>query len=250
MWSHLRQQIVEPEAGVYSGLYKDSDPSFILSQSRRRREAPAIMSRVALVTAGSNGVGAAIAKTLALESNMSVVINFNSNSERAEALVKHLDETAAGNNFGGMSSKPRFAAIQADMGKQEDISRLVDETVALRGRLDVVISNAGWTRITDFANLEEADEESWDRCFNMNVKSHFFLFKRCKEYLDESSGAFIATASVAGVLPSGSSLVSQLPSKMPKFSAKVWMPALFCNKSSADTPYTKSCHDFCSEYPS
>ncbi|KAF3010079.1 hypothetical protein E8E13_011598 [Curvularia kusanoi] len=164
------------------------------------------MSRVALITAGSNGVGAAIAKTLALEANMSVVINFHSNSERAEALVRHLDETAAGNNIGGMSSKPRFAAIQADMGKQEEISRLVDETVALMGSLDVVVSNAGWTRITNFANLEEADEESWNRCFNMNVKSHFFLFKRCKQYLDESCGAFIATASVAGVLPSGSSL--------------------------------------------
>lgn len=169
----------------------------------------ATVAKVALVTAGSNGLGAAIAKHLASEAGMSVIINYNSNSERAEALVKHLYEiTAVQNNIGELAS-PRFIAIRADMGRREDISRLVDECIAQMGRLDVVVSNVGWTRITNFANLQDADaDEDWDRCFNINVKSHFFLFRRCQQYLEESEGVFITTASVAGIVPSGSSLVS------------------------------------------
>lgn len=71
-----------------------------------------------------------------------------------------------------------------------------------------VFSNGGWTRVVDFKNLEEnVDEEDWDRCFNMNVKSHLWLFHAAKSHLEASEGAFLVTASTAGVKPSGSSLV-------------------------------------------
>ncbi|KAL1595320.1 hypothetical protein SLS60_010011 [Paraconiothyrium brasiliense] len=165
------------------------------------------VTKVALVTAGSNGLGAAIARCLALEAHTSVVINFHSDSSRANALVQQLEEQVQALKEVDGSRIPRFAAINADMGSRNDIGRLVAETIQQMGRLDVVISNAGWTRMTDFQNLEDADDESdWDRCFNMNVKSHFFLFQACREHLEKSEGAFIATASIAGVIPSGSSL--------------------------------------------
>jgi NAD(P)-dependent dehydrogenase (short-subunit alcohol dehydrogenase family) len=168
----------------------------------------AAATKVALITAGSNGLGAAIAKVLAAEANMSVVVNFHSDAVRAEALVQHLNQVAPAHNGAGQSSSPQYAAIRADMSKRDEISRLVNETVKRMGRLDVVVSNAGWTRMTDFNNLQHADDEmDWDRCFNMNVKSHFFLFQASQKYLEKSEGAFIATASVAGVIPSGSSLV-------------------------------------------
>ena len=76
------------------------------------------------------------------------------------------------------------------------------------GRLDVVVSNGGWTRFSNFADLEDGVEEAdWDRCFNMNVKSHLWLIHAAKRHLKETGGAFITTASLAGVIPSGSSLV-------------------------------------------
>jgi NAD(P)-dependent dehydrogenase (short-subunit alcohol dehydrogenase family) len=79
------------------------------------------------------------------------------------------------------------------------------------GRLDVVISNVGWTRITEFSNLDDnVREDDWNRCFDVNVKSHLFLLHASKQYLEESEGSFITVASVAGVKPSGSSLVSIL----------------------------------------
>lgn len=89
------------------------------------------------------------------------------------------------------------------------IQRLVSETVSTMGRLDVVISNAGWTRLTNFFNLEEqVSEEDWDRCFNVNVKSHLWLLYAAKPHLEKSEGggSFLTVASLAGVRPSGSSL--------------------------------------------
>jgi NAD(P)-dependent dehydrogenase (short-subunit alcohol dehydrogenase family) len=75
------------------------------------------------------------------------------------------------------------------------------------GRLDVVISNAGWTRMTNFLNIDEAVvDDDWDRCFIMNVKTHLWLAYAAKDALAASEGTFITTASVAGVKPSGSSL--------------------------------------------
>ena len=160
--------------------------------------------KVALVTAGSAGLGAAAARALASE-GMRVVINYSANKQRADDLVGSLfieffksDDTL----------HRRFVAIQADLGVRADITRLVDETIEVMGRLDVVVSNGGWTRFSNFADLEDNVEETdWDQCFNMNVKSHLWLIHAAKKYLDETEGAFITTASLAGVIPSGSSLV-------------------------------------------
>ena len=75
------------------------------------------------------------------------------------------------------------------------------------GRLDVVVSNAGWTRVTNFMNFDEqVNEDDWDKCFLYNVKAHVWLAYAAKDELIKNEGAFITTASVAGVKPSGSSL--------------------------------------------
>jgi NAD(P)-dependent dehydrogenase (short-subunit alcohol dehydrogenase family) len=75
------------------------------------------------------------------------------------------------------------------------------------GRLDIVISNAGWTRVTQFLDFSAGlVEEDWDRCFVYNVKTHLWLMEAAKEQLVANQGVFVSTASVAGVKPSGSSL--------------------------------------------
>lgn len=167
---------------------------------------------VVLVTASSNGLGAATARAFAT-SGARVVINYFSNAEKAESLVKELSELPAVDHGKSQVTPwdpepPRCIAIRADVAVKSELISLVEQTVDIMGRLDVVVSNHGWTCMRDFYSLDEnVDEEDWDRCYLMNVKSHLFLFHASKKYLDSSKGAFITTASLAGVLPSGSSVV-------------------------------------------
>jgi NAD(P)-dependent dehydrogenase (short-subunit alcohol dehydrogenase family) len=154
-------------------------------------------TKVALITASSAGLGAAIAK--ALIPTYSVVINYSSNASRAQSVLDSLSK---------LSSSNKYHAIQADLSSPIEINRLVNETVAKFGRLDVVVSNGGWTKMTNFMDLEDnLEEEVWDRCFNFNVKSHLWLMHAAKKHLEETEGSFLTTASVAGIKPSGSSLV-------------------------------------------
>jgi NAD(P)-dependent dehydrogenase (short-subunit alcohol dehydrogenase family) len=163
---------------------------------------------VALVTASSAGLGAATAKTLAA-TGVRVVINYFSSQEKAKTLLKELEELDTNSTTEKEKGEtPRFIAIKADVSQRGELIRLVEETVEKMGRLDLVVSNQGWTRMRNFFDLDENVEESdWDKCFNMNVKSHLFLFHAARKHLEKSEGSFITTASLAGVKPSGSSVV-------------------------------------------
>ncbi|OCK76309.1 oxidoreductase ucpA [Lepidopterella palustris CBS 459.81] len=160
------------------------------------------VQKVALITAGSAGLGAQIARVLAPD--FRIVINYSSNSSRAESL---LEELSAVPSTHASPTTPRFHAIRADVSNKTAVQSLIDDVIATMGRLDVVVSNAGWTRMTTFTNFDEGvDDEDWDRCFIMNVKTHLWLAYAARKYLDETEGTLITTASVAGVKPSGSSL--------------------------------------------
>ncbi|KAI0187391.1 short chain dehydrogenase [Xylaria flabelliformis] len=156
---------------------------------------------VALITAGSAGLGAAASRLFA-QNGYRVVVNYSNNAERANKLLDELP---------GLSPLPKdgknFVVIKADLGSREDINRLVRETVEQFGRLDVLFSNGGWTKVRGLVSLDDnCYEDEWDRAFNMNVKSHLWLMHAAKKHLDDAEGAFITTSSVAGVIHSGSSL--------------------------------------------
>lgn len=170
---------------------------------------------LALVTAGSAGLGAAVAELFA-RNGMRVVINYHGNSQRAEELVAKLKSTST---LVPQDGRVDYHAIKADLSSRADVERLIEETMSAmcpapaKAQLDVLFSNGGWTRMTTLMNLEEAMfDEDWDKCFTMNVKSHLWLMYAARPYLEagygEKDGAasFITTASLAGVKVSGSSL--------------------------------------------
>ncbi|KAI1804058.1 NAD(P)-binding protein [Daldinia bambusicola] len=158
---------------------------------------------VALITAGSAGLGAAACRVFA-KNGYRVIVNYANNEERANKLLEELPLLST---LPRESEGEHFAVIKADLGSRDDVNRLIRETVDRFGRLDVIFSNGGWTRFRGLESIDDnAHEEEWDRAFNMNVKSHLWLMQAAKKHLDETEGAFITTASIAGVIPSGSSL--------------------------------------------
>lgn len=170
---------------------------------------------LALVTAGSAGLGAAVAELFA-RNGMRVAINYHGNAQRAEDLVAKLKSIST---LAPKEGRVDYHAIKADLSVRTEVERLVKDTISemcpdpSQQQLDVVFSNGGWTRMTNLMDLEEAMvDDDWDRCFTMNVKSHLWLLYAAKPYLEagysEKDGAasFITTASLAGVKVSGSSL--------------------------------------------
>ncbi|KAF1979941.1 oxidoreductase ucpA [Bimuria novae-zelandiae CBS 107.79] len=160
------------------------------------------VQKVALITASSAGLGAQVARVLAPD--FRVVINYASNASRAEQLVAELSQIPSTHPS---PSAPRFHILPGDVSSKASVEALVRDTLKTMGRLDVVVSNAGWTRMTNFLNFDEGViDDDWDRCFVMNVKTHLWLAYAARDALADTEGAFITTASVAGVKPSGSSL--------------------------------------------
>ncbi|KAH8807808.1 hypothetical protein F5884DRAFT_790125 [Xylogone sp. PMI_703] len=167
-----------------------------------------IQDSVAIVTAGTSGLGLAVAERLA-QAGARVAINYASNDERANNAIQQLRNIYSEHHTDGNNSAQKLEcrAIKADVSRREGIDLLVRETLASFGRIDIVISNAGWTKFVDFMDLDQnVDESVWDHCFSANVKSHLFLLHACREHLEQAKGAFIMTSSVAGVKPSGSSM--------------------------------------------
>jgi NAD(P)-dependent dehydrogenase (short-subunit alcohol dehydrogenase family) len=161
---------------------------------------------VALITAGTAGLGAATARLFA-KAGIRVVVNYHSDENRALVLVEELKRLSSIPKDPEARDAIAFSE-KADLSSKTDIQKLVENTVRVMGRLDIVFSNGGWTRLRDINDLEDnLDEEDWDRCFNMNVKQHLWLMHAAKPYLEATEGAFITTASLAGVKVSGSSLV-------------------------------------------
>jgi NAD(P)-dependent dehydrogenase (short-subunit alcohol dehydrogenase family) len=128
------------------------------------------------------------------------------------------------------------------------VQKLVADTIEAMGRLDIVISNAGWTQMRDFSNLDEGVvEEDWDKCFTMNVKTHLWLAYAAKEELEKSEGCIVTTASVAGLKPGGSSLVSGREWGLGGRWMLIKMLAVFCDESGPDTSHEGACGHLCAE---
>jgi 3-oxoacyl-[acyl-carrier protein] reductase len=117
---------------------------------------------IAIVTGSSRGIGRAIAIELA-RSGHAVTVNFARNAEAAEEVVREI------RSHGGAA-----LATQADVSQAVDRTRLVEQTLAAFGRIDVLVNNAGITS-PGRRDLLEATEESWDAVLTTNLKGPFFL---------------------------------------------------------------------------
>jgi 3-oxoacyl-[acyl-carrier protein] reductase len=143
-----------------------------------------LAGKVALVTGGSRGIGAAIARALAKD-GADVAISYASSKDRAEAVVEELK------GFG-----VRAKAFQADQGKTDEVGNLVAAVGAHFGRVDILVNNAGVLvlgQVHDRANNLDA----LDRMFDVNVRG-VAAAVRAVAPLMADGGRIISIGSVVG----------------------------------------------------
>jgi 3-oxoacyl-[acyl-carrier protein] reductase len=153
-----------------------------------------LSGKVALVTGASKGIGASIAKYLAAE-GAEVVVNYSSSKEGADKVVAAI--TADGG---------KAVAIQANVAKKADIERLLAETKAAFGRLDVLVNNAG---VYEFAPLEAITEEHFQKQYGLNVLGLLLTTQEALKYFGPEGGSVINISSVVSTYtPPGSAVYS------------------------------------------
>jgi acetoacetyl-CoA reductase/3-oxoacyl-[acyl-carrier protein] reductase len=137
--------------------------------------------RVALVTGGTRGIGAAISKSLAGDGAV-VAAGYTSNTDAAEEFME---------NFEGEGS-----IHKGNVGKCEDCNRVVDEVLEEHGRLDILVNNAGITADKPFLKMSSED---WDKVISVNLSGAFYMSKPALDHmLDRGSGRVINISSIIG----------------------------------------------------
>ena len=145
-----------------------------------------LTGKIALVTGGSRGIGAAIAKRLARE-GARVTITWSTNPDRAREVVESI-EAAGGHAM----------AIQADSANPADIRRAVASVVEHDGGLDILINNAG---VATMVPVEDFDEADFDRLIAVNVKGVYVATQEALRHLKDG-GRIINIGSInADVVP-------------------------------------------------
>jgi len=144
--------------------------------------------RVAIITGASRGIGRAIALRFALAGARVVV-----SSRKLENVQAAADKIMAA---GGEAH-----AVQAHVGRTDDITALVAQTLDAFGRIDIAVNNAATN--PHFGPLLTADEGQWDKTLETNAKSCFRVCKAVAPYMEaQGGGKIINLASIAGLRPS------------------------------------------------
>jgi len=144
-----------------------------------------LAGRVAVITGGSRGIGAATAGLLA-DRGAAVVVS-GRDGDRLQAVVKDLEGR-------GVSA----LGVTGDVARREDADRLVDATKERFGRIDVLVNNAGMIRDGLLVRMRDDD---WDRVIEVNLRGAFLLTRAAaKVMMRQKSGRIINVTSAAGAM--------------------------------------------------
>lgn len=147
-------------------------------------------NRVALVTGGNRGIGAAIVTRLA-EEGAHVAINYytDENKSSAESLKNELQEKF---------TNQKFMIVEGDVGHKASVDRMITEIENTLGHVEILVNNAG---IAPFEPFLKLSEELWDRTYATNVKSIFLTSQRvARNMIKNRYGKIINITSTASVL--------------------------------------------------
>jgi NAD(P)-dependent dehydrogenase (short-subunit alcohol dehydrogenase family) len=147
-----------------------------------------LAGRVAFVTGGTRGIGAAISRSLAGQ-GASIAAGFAGNVAKAEAFADDFRSAHAGDDL-------RVTLHQGNVGSAEDCRRSIAEVIEQHGRLDILVNNAGITIDKTVAKMSDQD---WDKVLSVNLSGAFYLSQAALAHmLERGTGRIINVSSVIG----------------------------------------------------
>ncbi len=146
-----------------------------------------LAGRVALVTGGTRGIGAAISRSLASQ-GAAVAAGYSGNTERAEQFLADFERDFA--------EEGRATIHKGNVSNPEDCRRTIDEVLEQHGRLDILVNNAGIT--ADKMALKMSTDD-WDKVLGVNLSGSFYMAQPALEHMVErGTGRIIFVSSVIG----------------------------------------------------
>jgi len=145
-----------------------------------------LKNKVALITGSARGLGKAIAERYA-DLGADIVINYSKDKASADEVIKNI-----------ASKGVKVLAVQADISKVAEISRLFAEAKKTFGKIDIVVANAGIEMVE--VPVTEFTEEQFDRLFSINTKGTYFTMQQAARNI-EDDGRIIYIASSTTSFP-------------------------------------------------
>ncbi|MDQ2187215.1 SDR family oxidoreductase [Alcaligenaceae bacterium A4P071] len=151
--------------------------------------------RVALVTGSTSGIGAAIAHVLS-EAGYTLIIHSRNSAETGRAMAAEMKQAIY---------------VQADLALEADRVRLINEAIAAWGQLDVLVNNAGISKVIPHGDLAAANSAVWHELNEVNVVAPFHLVALAESALRDAArhrraGCVVNISSHAGIRPKGASI--------------------------------------------
>lgn len=150
-----------------------------------------LAGKVAVVTGGSKGIGAAIARALAAD-GAQVVVNYASSKAGADAVVQAI--AAAGG---------KAVAVQGDVSKAGQAQGVIEAAIREFGRLDVLVNNSG---IYEFAPIDEVTEDQYRRMFDVNVLGVLLTTQAALKHLGEGGSVINISSAATSLAPPASAV--------------------------------------------
>ena len=152
--------------------------------------------KVAIVTGGATGMGRAISLALAAEGSR-VLVNYRAAADAAREVADEIK------SLGG-----RAVAYAANVAHDDEARAMISFVEKRWGRLDVLVNNAGWSKVTPHENLEDLTDEIWDRTLDTNLRGAFYCCRAAVPLIRRSGGgAIVNNASASAYSAAGSTIV-------------------------------------------
>ena len=171
-----------------NGTTNGALPNGATSNGHSSRMPSNLDGKVALVTGASRGIGAGIALELG-QRKASIVVNYVKGKDSADSVVHQIEQ------LGG-----KAIAIQADVSKVPEITKLFEATVTHFGKIDIVCSNSG---MESFDKIEDITEERFDLVFGLNLRAQFFVGQHAYKWCEPGGRLILMSSIAAGLISVG-----------------------------------------------